>query len=143
MNFFLLGLVILLAAACSKGGVPVDDGSTGGGGYVYNPTDTTAPVLDINTPVINQVFANGNVINVSGHIADDFGLYRGTVRITNDANGSVMKEQQYEIHGILSYNFSVNYTAAVTVASDYTVTVGFEDHGSNSVTKSVKIKVNP
>jgi hypothetical protein len=143
--FLLAGVIVLLVAACSKGGAPVDDGTSGGGGgdHIYNPTDTTAPVLDIYSPTLNQVFTNGAVINVSGRIADDYGLYRGTIRIVNDANGSVMKEQQYEIHGILSYNFSINYTAAVTVASDYTVTITFEDHGLNAVTKSVKIKVTP
>ncbi len=143
--FLFAGILLLLVAACSKGGTPVDDGSIGGGGgdHIYNPSDTTAPVLDIYTPTVNQVFINGAVITVSGRIADDYGLYRGTIRIVNDANGSVMKEQQYEIHGVLSYNFSINYTAAVTVASDYTVTISFEDHGLNAVTRSVKIKVNP
>ncbi|MEO6612344.1 MAG: hypothetical protein ABIT05_06385 [Chitinophagaceae bacterium] len=136
------GILLLLVAACSKGGAPADDGSNGGGGS-YNPIDTTAPVLDIYTPTANQVFVNGAVINVSGRIADDYGLYRGTIRIVNDANGSVMKEQQYEIHGVLSYNFSINYTAAVTVASDYTVSISFEDHGLHAVAKTVKIKVNP
>lgn len=141
--FLIAGLVLFLAGSCSKGGVPADDGSSGGGGYVYNPTDTSAPVLDIYTPVDNQVFTNGSEVNVTGRIMDDYGLYRGKIRITNDANGSLLKEQQYEIHGIISYNFNISYTATVTTAADYTVTVSFEDHGLNSTTKSVKIKVNP
>jgi hypothetical protein len=143
-TFLFSGLLLLLIAACSKGGIPADDGSSSGGGdHIYNPTDTTAPVLDIYTPAANQVFTNGAVVNVSGRIADDYGLYRGTIRIINDANGSVMKEQQYEIHGILSYTFGISYITDVTVASDYTVTISFEDHGLNAVTKSVKIKINP
>ena len=132
----------MLTAACSKGGTtPYDDGS--GIPHIYNPGDTTAPVLDIYTPTQNQVFTSGNVINVTGRIADDAGLYRGNIKITNDANGALLKEQQYEIHGILFYNFNISYTSSVTAVSDYTVTVTFEDHGLNSTTKSVRVKVNP
>ncbi len=142
-----LSLIIFMAAivslmACSKGGGSVDD-SGGGVHFTPSPDDTTKPVLDIYTPTINQVFTSGNNINVTGRITDDLGLYRGSIRITDDANGNVLKEQLYEIHFVTSYNFSINYTATVSVPSNYTVTVFFEDHGYNNATKSVKIKVNP
>jgi hypothetical protein len=89
------------------------------------------------------VFISGNVINVTGRITDDLGLYRGSIRITNDANNAVVKEQLYEIHFVLSYDFNISYTTNVSVPSNYTVTVFFEDHGYNNATKSVKVKVNP
>ncbi len=135
--FFVLAVVF----SCSKGSAPEDSGN--GNGHINNPSDTIPPVLVINTPTENQVFANGSVIQITGRITDEEGLYRGSVRLTNDANGAMLKEQLYEIHGVRLYNFSVNHTASVTTASDYTVTVRFEDHGYNAVTKSVKIKVNP
>ena len=137
----LLATGILLAAACSKGGTSSDDG--GGSHPAPSPIDTIAPSLNINTPTSNQVFTSGNVINVTGRITDDLGLYRGSIRITNDANGTILKEQLYEIHYVLSYDFSISYTTSVTVPSDYTVTVFFEDHGYNGAAKSVKMKVNP
>lgn len=140
--FILFSAATVAVASCSKGGA-TDDTNNGGGGHINNPTDTTAPVLIINTPAENQVFPNGSVINVSGRITDTEGLYRGSIRITNDANGFLLKEQLYEIHGVPLYNFSINHTASVNTASDYTVTVWFEDHGYNAATKSVKIKVNP
>ena len=140
--FFPAIVIVLLVIACSKGGTTAYDNSSDSP-HVYSPGDTTAPVLDIYTPAMNQVFTNGSVINVTGRIADDFGLYRGNIKITNDANGAVLKEQAYEIHGIVSYNFNISYTTAVTIASDYTVTVTFEDHGFNFATRSVKVKVNP
>lgn len=117
-----------------------DDGS---GPHIISPTDVTAPVLDIYTPTASQVFTTGNTITVTGKITDDLGLYRGSIRITNDANGNVMKQQLYEIHGVLSYNFNIDYVTSVAASSDYTVTVSFEDHGLNSITKTVKVKVNP
>ena len=141
------GLIILLATisvlvySCSKGGAPVDDGN--GNPHIENPSDTTPPVITIATPSENQVYNSGNTIHMTGRISDDLGLYRGTIKLVNDANGLVLKEQAYEIHGLLGYNFSLSHTAVVTAASDYTVTVSFEDHGLNTVTRSVKVKVNP
>ena len=142
-HLFFFVVLITVFAACSKGGTATDDGDGSGGPHVVTPTDVTAPVIDITTPVVNQVFASGNVINVTGKLTDDYGLYRGSIRISNDAGGAVLKEQLYEIHGLLFYNYSISYTATVTTSADYTVTVTFEDHGLNTTTKSVKIKVNP
>jgi hypothetical protein len=136
-------LLVMFAVACSKGTGSSNHNGGGGPNPTPSPIDTLAPSLTINTPASNQVFTSGNVINVSGRITDDLGLYRGSIRITNDANNAVVKEQLYEIHYVLSYDFSVSYTTNVTVPSNYTVTVFFEDHGLNNAAKSVKVKVNP
>src|SRR5689334_2965176 len=95
LSLFLTGAV-LFAVACSKGGSSADNG--GGPHPTPSPVDTIAPVLTINTPTPNQVFTSGNIINVTGRITDDLGLYRGSIRITNDANNAILKEQLYEIH---------------------------------------------
>lgn len=141
-NIYTYILVVMLFAACSKGGTTTEDNG-GGGPHVDIPNDVTPPVIVINTPVDDQVFVSGSNISITGKLTDDYGLYRGSIRVTNDANGSLLKEQLYEIHGFLSYNFSLPYTAVVTTPSIYTVTISFEDHGSNIATKSVKVKVNP
>jgi hypothetical protein len=135
-------IAIILISSCSKGGSGTDDGS-GGGPHVVITTDSTAPVILIFTPTANQVFTSGNTINISGRLTDDLGLYRGTIQVTNDANGMILMNQAYEIHGQLLYNFNINHTASVTTSSDYTVTVAFEDHGLNFTTRTVKVKVNP
>ncbi len=137
----LLVTMSVLVYSCSRGGSPVDDGN--GNPHVENPSDTTPPVITISTPTESQTFTSGNTIQMTGRISDDLGLYKGTVKLVNDANGLVLKEQAYEIHGLLAYNFSLAHTAVVSAASNYTVTVSFEDHGLNTVTRSVKIKVNP
>jgi hypothetical protein len=135
-----LTAVVMFAVACSKGSSSGDDD---GFHPTPSPNDTIAPVLNINTPGPNQIFTSGNVINITGRITDDLGLYRGSIRIYNDANGALLKEQLYEIHFVLGYDFNISYTTNVTVPSDYTVTVFFEDHGYNNAVKSVKVKVNP
>jgi hypothetical protein len=141
LQIFFCAVTMIVIAACSKGGDETDD--TGGGPHIVTPNDVTAPEISIFTPTINQVFSNGSVINITGRITDDYGLYRGTIRVINDATGVALVNQPYEIHGFLLYNFNINHTTSVTAVSDYTVTVTFEDHGSNSATKSVKVKVNP
>jgi hypothetical protein len=136
----IVSVILFNVSACSKGG---DAGTGGGGIHVDVPTDTTKPGILINTPADNQIFISGSTINVSGKVTDDFGLYRGTIRIVNDATGFALVHQPYEIHGMLLYNFNLNHVASVIAPVDYTVTVAFEDHGNNSFSRSVKVKVNP
>jgi hypothetical protein len=144
-NIYLVTAILAIVAGCSKSGGAADptDGGGGGGPHITNNADTTPPVVEIYTPTPDQVFSTGNTISVTGKVSDGDGLYRGSIRITNDATGSILKEQLYEIHGVLQYNFTVAYTPSVTAVSDYTVTVSYEDHGQNITSKTVKIKVNP
>lgn len=128
---------LMLAVSCSKGGTADEDP------HVVNNTDFTAPVVEIHTPAADQVFPNASTVNITGKITDEAGLYRGSIRITNDATGAVVKEQLYEIHGLLLYNYNISHTTSVTAVSDYTITVSFEDHGLNTTTRTVKVKVNP
>jgi hypothetical protein len=140
---FISLLVAGLMTACSKSGNSTDDGGGGGGPHIVTDNDTTRPVLTVTTPLNNQLYANGSSISVSGTITDDMGLYRGSIRITNDVTGEILKEQLYEIHGIRSYNFNVPAIATVTAVTDYTVSVFFEDHGLNSISQTLKVKMNP
>lgn len=131
--------VIAVIAACSKGGVALAEDAQ----HVQQDfSDTTFPVIDIRNPADNQVFTSGDIISVQGKVTDN-GLYQGSIRIKDDANGTVAKEQLYEIHFYQSYDFSIEYKATVTKITNYTVTVQFEDHGTNVTSKSVKVKVNP
>ena len=136
-----IAMTALMLSACSKGGGTTDGG--GGGPHVETPSDITPPVIVINSPSASQVFTSGSTINVTGRLTDNLGLYRGTIRIINDANGFELKSQAYEIHGLRAYDYNISYSTSVTVASDYTIVVSFEDHGNNVTTKSVKVRVNP
>lgn len=139
--FLLLGFFgCLLFFACAKGnGTAVEEE----GVHTTTPSDTTAPVITIAAPVANQVFNSGNIININGNITDDYGLYQGYIKITNDASGAELIRQPYIIHGIKTYNFNFSYTPVVAAVSNYTVTVSFEDHGLNTTSKMVKVKINP
>ena len=127
---------MMIAAGCSKGGSAEDDQ------HIINLNDSTTPVIELKNPTDNQVFTSGAIIKVEGKVTDN-SLYQGSIRIKDDAGGALVKEQLYEIHGAQSYDFYVEYKASVTVVTNYTVTVQYEDHGFNNVTKTVKVKVNP
>jgi hypothetical protein len=130
-------VLFIACISCGKGGT-IDDEPP----HLIDVSDTTYPEVSVTTPTDNQAFTSGSVINVKGTVSDN-SLYQGSVIIRNDATGAIVKEQYYEIHYIPSYNFNVPCTIAVNAATDYTVTVKFEDHGWNQTVKTVKIKVNP
>jgi hypothetical protein len=140
---FVIGLLFatFLMISCSKGGISPADND--GGPHDIVPTDTIAPQLQIYSPSANEEFANGQIINIRGKLTDDYGLYRGTVKLTNDANGNAVFYQAYEIHGLIQYDISVNYHVSVTSVTNYTLTISFEDHGNNIVTKTINIKARP
>jgi hypothetical protein len=138
--FVLCWACLTLVFSCSRSGY--NGSGDDGGDHQGSENDTTYPVIRIDRPVANQVFSNGDTIKIEGSVTDN-GLYRGKIRITNDLNGAVINEQAYEIHFFTSYNFSFSHKTAVSVVSDYTVSVEFEDHGLNTTTKTVKVKVNP
>lgn len=134
-------VMIFGAIACSRsGGAMYNPGDENP--HIFNPDDTTKPVIEIYSPLDNQVFNSGELVKVEGRVTDN-GLYRGSVKITNDANGALEKVQFYETHGLQLVPFTVNYYPGVTAVSHFTVTVFYEDHGYNTATKSVKVKVNP
>jgi len=130
-------LLIFAGFSCTKGG-----GAEEPPHATFDPTDKTYPVVTINTPTDNQLYSSGSVIEVTGNVSDN-SLFQGSISIRNDANGLVVKDQAYEIHYIPSYNFSLSCPVTVTVPTDFTVSVKFEDHGFNVTAKTVKIKVNP
>lgn len=136
----LSALAILFSfVACSKDGSGTDDD----GNHLFSANDKTPPEILIFTPVSGQVFANSSTINITGRITDDLGLYRGTIKVVNEATGNTVMSQSYEIHGLRLYNFNINHPVSVTTSTDYSVTVSFEDHGANTASKSVVVKVNP
>lgn len=135
----LLSFVLIAAIlSCTKGGsgtAKPDDP------HVINFKDTVFPVVTITKPTPGQVFKNGDVLEIAGKVTDT-SIYRGKLKIVNDANGTIVKEQEYELHGLPSYDFNLSYKTSVSAPSNYTVIAEWEDHGFNVTAKSVKVKVD-
>ena len=132
-------LTMVLFFSCSKN---TGSGGDDGDHITVDVNDVTYPVITIDKPVVTQVFTSGDTIKIQGLVTDN-SLYRGNIKIINDANGLAILDQHYEIHALPSYNFSQAYKTSVSAVSNYTVSIDFEDHGLNVTTKTVKVKVNP
>jgi hypothetical protein len=132
---FSISIIIL---ACTKVGASEEENLDD-----VDHTDKTFPVVAMSKPTANQVYTNADSIIVQGRTTDDRVVYKGKVLITNDATNSIVEESYYESHYLTAIDFRVAYKPAVTVPTDFTVFVEFQDHGLNTVSASIKVKVNP
>src|SRR5688572_7238018 len=105
--------VILFITGCSKVGDPVDEDN-----HVIDHSDNIFPVMVVNKPVNNQVLNNGDTIFVEGMVSDDKTMYRGRIKISNDGNGFVVKEEFFETHILQTINFNID-RKSVVVGKEY------------------------
>lgn len=136
--FIVIISVALVITACSKVGAGEEEDIN-----AIDQNDDVFPVINATKPTINQVYRSGDSIIVEGNVTDDKTLYKGKVQIKNDANSSVVAENYYETHFLTAMNFRLAYQAVVTTSTDFTVLVEFQDHGANTSTTTIKVKVNP
>jgi citrate synthase len=54
-----------------------------------------------------------------------------------------MADGDYESHFLQVINFRLAYKAVVTVPTDLNILIEFQDHGANTSTLTIKVKVNP
>jgi len=133
-----LAVVSFLFTHCSKGGSLQPDNPN----HVLDFSDSTFPVVEITSPAADQEFKSGTAISITGKITDN-SLYQGSITIKDEGSGTTVKDQAYEIHGLSSYNYTLNWAPSVSKTTSYIITVKFEDHGFNETSKSVKVKINP
>ena len=133
---FVLTWVIM--TSCTKVGVGEEENLN-----TIDEEDTVFPVITVSKPTANQVYKSGDSIIVEGKATDNKIVYKGKVQIKNDANNLVMADGYYESHFLQAINYRVAYRAVVTVPTDFTILVEFQDHGANTSTTTIKVKVNP
>jgi len=136
----------MIAAAVSVSMVVLSCSKVGGGDEDPNAIDQSDkifPVITVSKPVANQVYMSSDSIIVQGKTTDDRVVYKGKVLITNDATNAIVSESYYESHSLTAIDFRVAYKPAVAAPTDFTVFVEFQDHGLNTVSASIKVKVNP
>jgi hypothetical protein len=141
-NFFYFVVIVSAVSvitSCSKVGA----GEQGEDINVIDQNDNIFPVINATKPTANQVYTSGDSIIVEGKVTDDKKMYKGKVQIKNDVNNLVMAENYYETHFLTAINFRLAYQAIVTAPTDFSVLVEFQDHGANTSTATIKVKVNP
>ena len=139
--FYLTGIFILASViliSCKKVGSESEASVD-----AIDQNDDIFPVITVSKPTANQVYINGDSIIVEGKVTDDKKMYKGKVEIKNEATNLVMAYNYYETHFLQAINFRLAYKAVVTVATDFNILVEFQDHGANTSTTNIKVKVNP
>jgi hypothetical protein len=134
----LLAFTTIQATSCSK----TKGSSSNDDHHPVNENDTTMPVIRIDRPAAGQVFANGDTVKIEGVVTDN-SLYQGKIKIINDGNGLLVNEKNYNVHNQQSVNYSLLHKTSVSVITDYTITIEFEDHGLNKAVQTVRVKVTP
>ena len=134
----MLVLPSVILVSCSKVGSPAEETLD-----AIDQNDDVLPTITISKPTANQVYTSGDSIIVEGKVTDDKIVYKGKVQIKNDANNLVMADSYYESHFLQAINYRLAYKAEVTVPTDFSILVEFQDHGANTSTTTIKVKVNP
>lgn len=140
--FYFVSIVFsasVLILSCSKVGSASDDGDQN----AIDQNDDVFPVIAVSRPMANQVYTSGDSIIVEGKVTDDKKMYKGKVQIKNDGNNFVVAENYYETHFLSAMNYRLAHKAEVTSPTDFSILIEFRDHGENTSTASIKVKVNP
>ena len=139
--FYLVGMGALLSViivSCNKVGYAEEDNPD-----AIDQNDNIFPVITVSKPTANQVYVSGDSIVVQGKTTDDKIVYKGKVRITNDATSAIVAESFYESHFLTAIDFRLAYKATVSAPTDFSILVEFQDHGANTTSATIKVKVNP
>ena len=123
--------------SCSKVGGPGQETLD-----AIDQNDDVFPTITVSKPTASQVYISGDSIIVEGKVTDDKIVYKGKVQIKNDAN-LVLADSYYESHFLQAINYRLAYKAVVTAPTDFSILVEFQDHGANTSTTTIKVKVNP
>lgn len=139
--FVLAGMVILtgvILISCSKVGTGQEENLD-----VIDQNDDILPVITVSKPTANQVYTSGDSIIVEGKVTDNKIVYKGKAQIKNDANNLVVADGYYESHFLQAIDYRLTYKAVVTAPTDFSILLEFQDHGANTSTTTIKVKVNP
>jgi len=139
--FYFAGMLVLASVvmiSCTKVGAGEEQNLD-----AIDQSDDVFPVITVSKPTANQVYTSGDSIIVEGKVTDNKIVYKGKVQIKNDANNLVLADAFYESHFLQLINYRLAYKANVTVPTDFSILVEFQDHGANTSTATIKVKVNP
>ncbi len=120
-------ILSLIVISCTKVGFADEENPD-----AIDQNDDIFPVITVSKPTAGQVYLSGDSIVVQGKTTDDKIVYKGKVRITNDATSAIVAESYYESHLLTAIDFRLAYNAIVTLPTDFSILVEFRDHGANT-----------
>ena len=141
-SFFYFTVKFILTSAimisCTKVGVGEEENLN-----MIDEEDDVFPVITVSKPIADQVYKSGDSIIVEGKVTDNKIVYKGKVQVKNDANSLVMANGYYESHFLQAINYRLAYKAEVTMPTDFSIVIEFQDHGANTSATIIKVKVDP
>ncbi len=126
-------LLSVFATACKKEDDDHDHDTT---------TDTTKPVITINSPSNMAMYNNGDTVKIRGTVTDN-SLHELLIRIVKDSDGSELFRSTPTVHDLTSYSINENWKSAVTDHTNASIIISAEDHGSNVGSDTVHIHIMP
>lgn len=101
--------------------------------------DNELPVVIINSPANNQVFANGQLINISGSIADNVYIAEVHIHVSNINTGAlIMDVHQYPGSNNTTFNQPLTAVSGV----NYKIQVIAKDRAVNEGRSTVDVSCN-
>lgn len=131
LSALMIGLVML--GACKKEEDDHDHNTTG---------DKDKPVITLISPVNLQMYNNGDTVKIKGTLTDA-SLHELLIKITKDADGSILFQDAPAVHDLTSYTINSAWKSSVTDHTNATLVVLAEDHSSNVASDTVHIHIMP
>jgi hypothetical protein len=125
MNRTVIILLLIFVAGCSK------DPATA--------SDTTAPIITLNSPSANQVFTPGQPININGSISDNNYIAEVHIHVSNTNTGALLMDVHlYPASSTATFNQSLTAVAGV----NYKIQIIAKDKAVNEGRSTVDASCN-
>jgi hypothetical protein len=127
VSFTIIAAFISLASGCSKN----DNNST--------PADSPA-IITTTSPAPNTTYINGSVLQIRGNVTDNNGLKTAKVEIKNNANSSILYQQNQSTGNVTYFDLNWDWTlTGITTLVNATVRITITDRYNNQVTKDIPV----
>jgi hypothetical protein len=132
--FILLSFSLLFA--CKKEEDHDDD-------HAHDTTDTTYPVVTINSPTESEMFHNGDTVHMNGLVTDNE-LHNGVIKIIDDTTAFEYYSYYHYVHETSSSVIDFDYVVTgVTTNSAVTLSFTYDDHAANTTIVTRKLMFMP
>lgn len=109
----------------------------------HDSTFVLAPEVNINAPLADSTYNNGDTIEVNVALYDGHGLHEADIYFQTDG-GDTLFSFSPSVHDMNTYNLDTTFIlAGITLSQDAFLKVKAENHENGSTSKQVRVIVAP